>query len=176
MESLATEEFRRDRRELLEGFAGLFAVGMLLYAALWLNARANMSKFMGELREKMKGALGRGSVAGLFAISFTSALRESQDIADQKHFAERIDTSLRAAEDLLDGLLDITRLDANQLQPEIRVFDVGELLGELAAQYAPAARQRMGGPAGAPAGAAAWARRPPGPRTAGRPPGPPPPR
>ena len=36
-------------------------------------------------------------------------------------------------EDLLDGLLDITRLDANQLQPEIRVFDVGELLGELAA-------------------------------------------
>ena len=68
-------------RELLEGFAGLFAVGMLLYAALWLNARANMSKFMGELREKMKGALGRGSVAGLFAISFTSALRESVETA-----------------------------------------------------------------------------------------------
>ncbi|WP_434382990.1 cytochrome c/FTR1 family iron permease [Melittangium boletus] len=68
-------------RELLEGFAGLFAVAMLLYAALWLNARANMSKFMGELREKMKGALGRGSMAGLFAIAFTSALRESVETA-----------------------------------------------------------------------------------------------
>ena len=68
-------------REMLEGFAGLVAVFMLLYAALWLNARSNMSKFMGELREKMKGALGRGSMAGLFAISFTSALRESVETA-----------------------------------------------------------------------------------------------
>jgi high-affinity iron transporter len=68
-------------REMLEGFAGLVAVGMLLYAALWLNARANMSKFMGELREKMQGALGRGSMAGLFGIAFTSALRESVETA-----------------------------------------------------------------------------------------------
>lgn len=68
-------------RELLEGLAGLVAVAMLLYAALWLNARSNMSKFMGELRDKMKGALGRGSMAGLFAISFTSALRESVETA-----------------------------------------------------------------------------------------------
>lgn len=68
-------------REMLEGFAGLAAVGMLLYAALWLNARSNMSKFMGELREKMKGALGRGSMAGLFAIAFSSALRESVETA-----------------------------------------------------------------------------------------------
>lgn len=68
-------------RELLEGVAALVAVGMLLYAALWLNARANMSKFMGELREKMQGALGRGSAAGLFAIAFSAALRESVETA-----------------------------------------------------------------------------------------------
>ncbi|PTL83840.1 cytochrome c/FTR1 family iron permease [Vitiosangium sp. GDMCC 1.1324] len=68
-------------RELLEGFAGLAAVGMLLYAALWLNARSNMSKFMGELREKMQGALGRGSMAGLFFIAFSSVLRESVETA-----------------------------------------------------------------------------------------------
>ncbi len=73
---------------------------------------------------------------------FTSALRHSDAGDEQRRLGERVDASLRAAEDLLDGLLDITRLDANQLQPEIRVFDVGELLGELAAQYAPAARQR----------------------------------
>jgi high-affinity iron transporter len=68
-------------RELLEGVAALAAVVMLLYAALWLNARANMSRFMGELREKMQGALGRGSAAGLFAIAFSAALRESVETA-----------------------------------------------------------------------------------------------
>jgi high-affinity iron transporter len=68
-------------REMLEGVAALVAVVMLLYAALWLNARANMSRFMGELREKMQGALGRGSVVGLFTIAFTAALRESVETA-----------------------------------------------------------------------------------------------
>ncbi|WP_375773895.1 FTR1 family protein [Archangium gephyra] len=68
-------------RELLEGVAALAAVVMLLYAALWLNARANMSKFMGELREKMQGALGKGSGVGLFAIAFSAALRESVETA-----------------------------------------------------------------------------------------------
>ena len=68
-------------REMLEGVAALAAVGMLLYAALWLNARANMSRFMGELREKMQGALGKGSGVGLFAIAFSAALRESVETA-----------------------------------------------------------------------------------------------
>ena len=69
------------RREMLEGIAGLVAVAMLLYAALWLNARVNVSRFMGELREKMQGALSRGSAAGLFAIAFTAVLRESVETA-----------------------------------------------------------------------------------------------
>ncbi|NYZ61534.1 hybrid sensor histidine kinase/response regulator [Luteimonas deserti] len=73
---------------------------------------------------------------------FTSALRESQDIADQKHYAERIDTSLRAAEELLDGLLDVSRLDAGALKPEITDFDAAELLRQLAGQYAPMAQAR----------------------------------
>ncbi|WP_394003140.1 NahK/ErcS family hybrid sensor histidine kinase/response regulator [Luteimonas sp. WGS1318] len=74
---------------------------------------------------------------------FTSALRESHDIADQKHFAERIDTSLRAAEELLDGLLDVSRLDAGALKPEITDFDAAELLRQLAGQYAPMAQARQ---------------------------------
>jgi high-affinity iron transporter len=68
-------------RELMEGVAALLAVGMLLYAALWLNARTNMSRFMGELRQKMQGALGRGSTVGLFSIAFTAVLRESFETA-----------------------------------------------------------------------------------------------
>ncbi len=70
---------------------------------------------------------------------FTTALRDSTDSAEQTRLAERVDAALRAAEDLLDGLLDISRLDAGALRPEIVDFDVNELLRELVAQYAPVA-------------------------------------
>jgi len=68
-------------RELLEGITALVAVAMLLYAALWLNAKSNIRKFMGELRQKMQGALGRGSRLGLFTIAFTAVFRESFECA-----------------------------------------------------------------------------------------------
>ncbi|MFC3716047.1 NahK/ErcS family hybrid sensor histidine kinase/response regulator [Luteimonas soli] len=73
---------------------------------------------------------------------FTSALREANEPAEQRHLAERVDTSLRAAEELLDGLLDVSRLDAGALQPEFSEFDAGDLLRQLAAQYAPMAAAR----------------------------------
>lgn len=72
---------------------------------------------------------------------FASALREGAS-GEQAHLAERIDASLRAAEDLLDGLLDISRMDAGTLVPQVGVVDAGELLRELAAQYAPIAQRR----------------------------------
>jgi Na+/proline symporter/signal transduction histidine kinase len=71
---------------------------------------------------------------------FASALRETTDADERSHLAERVDAALRAAEDLLDGLLDVSRLDAGALQPELTHFDAADLLHELAAQYAPSAR------------------------------------
>jgi high-affinity iron transporter len=68
-------------REWMEGLVALAAVGMLLYAALWLNARANVSAFMKDLRGRMEGALGRGSAVGLFAISFSAVGRETFETA-----------------------------------------------------------------------------------------------
>ncbi|MEN9799262.1 MAG: hypothetical protein RL653_2958, partial [Pseudomonadota bacterium] len=68
-------------REWMEGLVALAAVGMLLYAAFWLNSRAGTRKFMNELRGEVQGALGRGSVAGLFFISFSALLRESLETA-----------------------------------------------------------------------------------------------
>ncbi len=78
---------------------------------------------------------------------FVSALRDSEQGADaqaqeRQHLAERVDASLRAAEELLDGLLDVSRLDAGGLHTQITDFDAGELLRELAAQYAPVAAGR----------------------------------
>jgi len=68
-------------RELMEGVAGLLASAMLVYAALWLNAKQNLRRYMGELRGRMQGALGRSSGFGLFAISFTALFRESFETA-----------------------------------------------------------------------------------------------
>ena len=73
---------------------------------------------------------------------FASALRDGAQPSEQQHLAERIDASLRAAEELLDGLLDVSRLDTGALQAEVSVFDAAELLRELAAQYAPVAAGR----------------------------------
>jgi PAS domain S-box-containing protein len=73
---------------------------------------------------------------------FTSALRDTDEATEQRHLAERIDASLRAAEELLDGLLDVSRLDAGGMRTEISDFDAIALLHELAAQYAPVAAGR----------------------------------
>ncbi|KAF1012941.1 MAG: Non-motile and phage-resistance protein [Stenotrophomonas maltophilia] len=74
---------------------------------------------------------------------FASALRDSHHGNDeQRHLAERVDASLRAAEELLDGLLDVSRLDAGGLHPVIGEFDVSALMRELAAQYSPVAAGR----------------------------------
>jgi high-affinity iron transporter len=63
-------------REWMEGVVALVAVAMLLYAAFWLNARTNLSRYMGDLRVRMQGALGQGSAVGLFFIAFSAAFRE----------------------------------------------------------------------------------------------------
>ncbi len=73
---------------------------------------------------------------------FASALHAGGDADEQRRLAARVDASLRAAEDLLDGLLDVSRLDAGVLQPVAADFDASELLRELQAQYAPIAAQR----------------------------------
>ena len=74
---------------------------------------------------------------------FVSALR-TRDLRDPevRNLAERVDTSLRAAEELVDALLDISKLDSGTVQPEIRAVAVAELLEPLAAQFAPLAADR----------------------------------
>lgn len=73
--------FAGANREWLESIVGLVAVGLLIYAALWLNARANVSKHMTELRGKLTQAVGTGSTASLFFIAFSAVGRESLETA-----------------------------------------------------------------------------------------------
>ncbi|WP_447731306.1 hybrid sensor histidine kinase/response regulator [Rhodanobacter soli] len=74
---------------------------------------------------------------------FTSALRQHPGLdAEASGLAERIDASFRAAEDLLDALLDISRLDAGSYHPEVGGFALAELFDSLRAQFAVVAEQR----------------------------------
>jgi Na+/proline symporter/signal transduction histidine kinase len=74
---------------------------------------------------------------------FTSALRQHPGLdAEASLLAERIDASFRAAEDLLDGLLDTSRLDTGSYRPEVGGFALSELFDSLKAQFAVVAEQR----------------------------------
>jgi Na+/proline symporter/signal transduction histidine kinase len=74
---------------------------------------------------------------------FTSALRQHPGLdAEASGLAERIDASFRAAEDLLDALLDTSRLDAGSYRPEVGGFALAELFDSLRGQFAVVAEQR----------------------------------
>ncbi|TBR35992.1 MULTISPECIES: hybrid sensor histidine kinase/response regulator [Dyella] len=74
---------------------------------------------------------------------FTSALRQHPGLDQEAgQLAERIDASFRAAEDLLDALLDTSRLDAGSYRPDIGHFALSDLFDSLKAQYAVVAEKR----------------------------------
>ncbi|WP_404417169.1 NahK/ErcS family hybrid sensor histidine kinase/response regulator [Marinospirillum sp.] len=66
---------------------------------------------------------------------FTSAL--SQQVEDPEHIktTRHIDNSLKAAEELLSTLLDISKLDAGALQPKVSDFALSEILNPLMAEF-----------------------------------------
>jgi Na+/proline symporter/signal transduction histidine kinase len=74
---------------------------------------------------------------------FVSALEsQARTRPEFQELASRIDDSMRAAEELLNDLLDSARLDSGALKPEISSFPIGDLLEELRRQYAPLAQAR----------------------------------
>lgn len=74
---------------------------------------------------------------------FASALdAQAGDDAGLREIATRIDSAMRAAEELLDGLLDVSKLESGTLRPEFGNFRIGDLLADLERQYAPVAAAR----------------------------------
>jgi Na+/proline symporter/signal transduction histidine kinase len=60
----------------------------------------------------------------------------------EAQLAANIDASLEAVEDILSALLEISRLDAGALQPELAGFPVDEMLRRLQSDFAPLARDK----------------------------------
>jgi len=64
---------------------------------------------------------------------FVARLAQLPHDGQTRRLIGSLEASLRALQDLLDGLLDISRLDANAVQVQIRPFALAELLGPIAA-------------------------------------------
>jgi signal transduction histidine kinase/CheY-like chemotaxis protein len=74
---------------------------------------------------------------------FTSALRQQPQLDDDVALlAERIDASFKAAEDLLDALLEVSRLDAGRYQPDIGAFALNQILESMRDQFSVIAATR----------------------------------
>ncbi len=73
---------------------------------------------------------------------FVSQLRVRLDAAERDLVIGRIDTSLAAMNELFDALLDISKLDAGVLVPEVKVFQIARLLDRIENTFAAAARQK----------------------------------
>lgn len=107
-------------------------------AAKQLAESANISKtrFVAAASHDLLQPL---NAARLFASALESRARAYPELLE---LATRIDGSMRAAEELLNDLLDIARLDSGALRPEITSFPIADLLEDLRRQYAPLAHAR----------------------------------
>jgi Na+/proline symporter/signal transduction histidine kinase len=67
---------------------------------------------------------------------FLSSLAERPQPSDNAELIDRVETSLKSVEDLLEELLDISKLDAGGFVPQFDHFALNEMLDELATQFA----------------------------------------
>lgn len=73
---------------------------------------------------------------------FVSALTETEHEAGARVLVEKTDAALLSVEDLLEALLDISKLDAGVVQPQLDDFPLAMLLSSMQAEYAPVAKER----------------------------------
>lgn len=74
---------------------------------------------------------------------FNAALRaRASRNAGIRELSEKVERSLQEVDDLIEGLLDISRLDAGDVRAHLAHFDAASLLEPLREQFAPLAAQR----------------------------------
>ncbi|ALP39617.1 PAS domain-containing hybrid sensor histidine kinase/response regulator [Aeromonas schubertii] len=129
------ERVLREANELLEARVAertreLSALNTQLLAVNQQVERANHSKsrFLAAVSHDLTQPL---NAAKLFA----SALREQLPPGEPAHLAERIDTALEAAEDLISDLLDISRLEAGKFKARKSDFLLAGVLETLQAEF-----------------------------------------
>jgi signal transduction histidine kinase/DNA-binding NarL/FixJ family response regulator len=73
---------------------------------------------------------------------FVAQLRSEADPMERSRVTAQIDASVTAMNDLFNALLDISKLDAGMLAPELTSFPVAHLLQRIERTFAPAAQEK----------------------------------
>ncbi len=73
---------------------------------------------------------------------YAASLIERAPPNELSRLARNIDASLDAVEDILNALLDISRLDSGAMKPEFTTFPINELLEQLRVDFEPMAKSR----------------------------------
>jgi signal transduction histidine kinase len=73
---------------------------------------------------------------------FIGQLNTPRDAANLQRIVERAEACIAGMNELFDGLLDISRIDTQQLSPNVGPFPVQRLFDRLAAAYAGEARRK----------------------------------
>ncbi len=73
---------------------------------------------------------------------YTTSLVERKRRGEDGRLIRNVDASLEAVEEILGTLLDISRLDAGAMKPELSVFPVADLLMQLKLEFEPIAKDR----------------------------------
>ena len=122
-------------RRVQERTEELTALNAALAHAKAQAEQANMSKthFLAAASHDILQPL---NAARLYVTSLTE--RQGEDHA----LLANLDASLEAVEEILGALLDISRLDAGAMKPELSVFRVDDLLRQLEVEFAPLAREK----------------------------------
>jgi signal transduction histidine kinase len=142
-------DFKRHEQALLEAKQGLEE--RVAHRTSELTAHRSKRSGWPNRRPKRRIPARRGSspLPAMICCSrsmprlFVSALEsQARSHPEFQELASRIDDSMRAAEELLNDLLDSARLDSGVLKPDISSFPIIDLLEELRRQYAPLAQAR----------------------------------
>ncbi|MEZ5839726.1 MAG: PAS domain-containing hybrid sensor histidine kinase/response regulator [Hyphomicrobiales bacterium] len=73
---------------------------------------------------------------------YVTSLVERHSGDEDRRLIQNVDASLEAVEEIIGAVLDISRLDAGALKPEIGTFRLDEILNQLAVEYAPLAKEK----------------------------------
>jgi len=73
---------------------------------------------------------------------FVAQLRTETDQAERSRVTAQIDAAVTAMNDLFNALLDISKLDAGVLAPDVTDFPISHLLKRIETTFAPAAREK----------------------------------
>ncbi len=108
-----------------------------------LRAQTEVAEQASNAKSKFLAAASHDLRQPLHALGlFVATLRERVTQAEARPLLGHIEQSVAALGGLLDALLDLSRLDAGVVEPQVRDVNLAPLLGQLAGEYEPQARAK----------------------------------